>query len=79
MFFRMAPTVRHMALLHRANLNPTKLELLGPWLATRSWYQGPVRTELLRTRSFRFDDPAGEVGIETHLVRSGTAHCSRCP
>ncbi|MBX7266965.1 hypothetical protein KIF24_13630 [Micromonospora sp. Llam7] len=58
-----------MALLHRAELHPTKLELLATWLPTRDWYEGEAGTEVVRVAAYRFDDPAGEVGIETLLVR----------
>jgi hypothetical protein len=57
-----------MALLHRATLHPTKLELLAAWLPTRSWYRQPSG-EVERVAAFRFDDPAGAVGVETMLVR----------
>jgi hypothetical protein len=57
-----------MALLHRATLHPTKLELLAAWLPTRSWYGRPPG-EVERVAAFRFDDPAGAVGVETMLVR----------
>lgn len=57
-----------MALIHRAELRPTKLELLADWLPRRRWYDGPAAPELARVAGFRFDDPAGEVGMETLLV-----------
>ena len=60
-----------MALLHDAELRPSKLELLAAWLPTRSWYSGSAEPELTRVAACRFDDPAGEVGIETMLVRDG--------
>lgn len=56
-----------MALLHEATLRPTKLELLTDWLPSQGWYSGPAG-EVTRVATFRFDDPAGEVGIETMLV-----------
>jgi hypothetical protein len=59
-----------MALLHQAELHPTKLELLSAWLPSRQWYQGPADAELERVAACRFDDPAGAVGIETILVRA---------
>jgi hypothetical protein len=59
-----------MALLHEATLVPSKLELLAAWLPGRSWFTGDA--DLERTGAYRFDDPAGEVGIETFLVRAGT-------
>jgi hypothetical protein len=58
-----------MALLHRADLHPTKLELLAGWLPGRPWYQGHPGADVVRVAAFRFDDPAGAVGIETILVQ----------
>jgi Maltokinase N-terminal cap domain len=68
-----------MALLHRAELHPTKLELLTGWLPTRSWYPGPTTAELSRVGAYRFDDPAGQVGIETMLVRAGDGPLVQAP
>jgi len=59
-----------MALIHRADLTPTKLELLNGWLPGRPWYQGPGTPDFQRVAAYRFDDPAGEVGIETLLVQA---------
>ena len=56
-----------MALLHRAQLSPSKLEVVGDLLATRAWFRGGT---LQAVGAYRFDDPEGEVGIETHLVRT---------
>jgi hypothetical protein len=55
-----------MALLHDATLTPGKRELMTAWLATRPWADGfdPHRT----IASYRFDDPAGEVGLEAALL-----------
>ncbi|MEU1602766.1 CG0192-related protein [Micromonospora matsumotoense] len=65
-----------MALLHRAEIRPTKLALLAAWLPGRRWYSGPADGEPVRVAAYRFDDPAGEVGIETMLVRvdAGPVH-----
>jgi hypothetical protein len=60
-----------MALLHQAEIRPTKLELLARWLPGRPWYTGPAAPDLHRVGAYRFDDPAGEVGIEALLVRAG--------
>ncbi|MEV0456449.1 CG0192-related protein [Catellatospora methionotrophica] len=60
-----------MALLYRAEIRPTKLELIGSWLPTRSWYQGPAEPGVRRVSACRFDDPDGEVGVETMLVQAG--------
>jgi hypothetical protein len=60
-----------MATIHRATLTPTKLELLAAWLPGRHWYPGDAAPDLRRVGACRFDDPAGEVGVETFVVRSG--------
>jgi len=59
-----------MAILHAATVTPTKLELLETWLPRQPWFSGPA-TNLIRVSGYRFDDPDGEVGLETLLVRSG--------
>lgn len=48
-----------MAILHHATLSPSKLELLTGYLGVGA---------LTKVGAYRFDDPDGEVGIETHLV-----------
>jgi hypothetical protein len=58
-----------MALLHDATVIPSKLELLAEWLPGRSWFTGDA--EVQRIAAYRFDDPAGEVGVETFLVSAG--------
>jgi hypothetical protein len=67
-----------MALLHRATLTPTKLELIAGWLPGRRWHQGAAG-DLERVAAFRFDDPAGSVGIETMLVRYGSGPVHHVP
>lgn len=56
-----------MAMIHRATITPTKLELLSEWL--RDDLAGS--SELQQVGSYRFDDPDGEVGIEALLVTRG--------
>jgi hypothetical protein len=56
-----------MAIIHRATISPTKLELLEEWLGGD--LAGP--SELQQVGSYRFDDPDGEVGIEALLVTRG--------
>jgi hypothetical protein len=68
-----------MALLYRAELKPSKLELVEAWLPGRSWFEGPAGTGLERVAAYRFDDPAGEVGIETMLVRFGAGPVHQVP
>jgi hypothetical protein len=60
-----------MATIHQATLTPTKLELLASWLPGRRWYPDDVTKDLERIAACRFDDPAGEVGVETFVVRAG--------
>ena len=61
-----------MARFHVATLTPTKAELIGEWIPTRSW--GPAAADPIEViGSFRFDDPDGRVGMETHLVSAGDA------
>lgn len=59
-----------MAIVHRAELRPSKVELIAAWLPGCPWFvdEGPVE----RVSAFRFDDPAGEVGLETFIIGSGT-------
>jgi len=59
-----------MALFHRATITPTKEELIAAWAPTQPWGPGP--DEQLRViGSYRFDDPNGQVGMETHLCAAG--------
>jgi hypothetical protein len=56
-----------MALFHRATITPTKAELIADWGPTQPWW--PSTTEPIDViGSYRFDDPDGRVGMETHLV-----------
>ncbi len=69
-----------MAVLYpQADLRPSKLELLTPWLPMQAWYRGPAAPELRRVAGYRFDDPAGEVGIETILVEAGDGPLYQVP
>ncbi len=59
-----------MALLHRATITPTKQELITQWAPTQPWGP-PPDTPLDVIGAFRFEDPEGRVGMETHLVDAG--------
>ncbi|MBA4085209.1 maltokinase N-terminal cap-like domain-containing protein [Janibacter terrae] len=64
-----------MATIHDAVLRPDKVELVTAWMGGQRWYVGAGRRpRLTRLDSWRLDDPAGEVGIETiaFLDESGT-------
>lgn len=67
-----------MALIHRATLSPTKLELLTGWLPARPWYTA-AGGEQTRVAGYRFDDPDDVVGIETLLVRVGDGPVHQVP
>jgi Maltokinase N-terminal cap domain len=59
-----------MGRFHAATITPTKAELIAEWAPTRPW--GPPTTDAVEViGSYRFDDPDGRVGMETHLVRAG--------
>ncbi|HEU4841006.1 MAG TPA: hypothetical protein VFT09_06165 [Ilumatobacteraceae bacterium] len=59
-----------MALFHRATITPTKAELIAAWAPTQPWGPGAdVPVDVIG--SYRFDDPDGRVGMETHLVDAG--------
>jgi hypothetical protein len=59
-----------MALFHRATITPTKAELIADWMPTRPWGP-PADAPVDVIGSYRFDDPDGRVGMETHLVNAG--------
>ncbi|WP_344153667.1 maltokinase N-terminal cap-like domain-containing protein [Nocardioides koreensis] len=56
-----------MALLNKATLTPSKRELRDAWLPTRPWATGEA-ADLRPVVAYRFDDPAGEVGLEGFLL-----------
>lgn len=62
-----------MAIVHPdAVLRPTKPELVHQWLEAADWFDGdPGAVEVKPRFSYRFDDPAGRVGVETLVVRDG--------
>jgi hypothetical protein len=53
---------------HTATLSPTKQELVEAWLPSRSWAAG--QKIVGKVAEYRFDDPDGEVGVETILWRT---------
>lgn len=57
-----------MGIVHKATLSPSKQELVESWLPSRSWAQGHRIAG--KVAEYRFDDPAGEVGVETILWRT---------
>ena len=59
-----------MALFHLATITPTKTELIAAWAPTQPWGLA-ADTPIEVIGSYRFDDPEGRVGMETHLVAAG--------
>lgn len=57
-----------MAIVHRATVTPSKIELVTAWLDRQAWGGAG---EVEKIGGYRFDDPDGEVGVEALLVRRG--------
>jgi hypothetical protein len=68
-----------MALLYKATLTPSKLELLQTWTPRQPWTGGTETTTLEAVGAYRFDDPEGEVGMETHLLRTADGQILQVP
>jgi maltokinase-like protein len=60
-----------MAIIYQATLQPSKLELVAGWAPGRPWGAAAADAELEQVAAYRFDDPAGEVGTETLVLRAG--------
>ncbi|RVW10004.1 hypothetical protein EGT67_07160 [Prescottella agglutinans] len=67
-----------MAILYAAELSPSKPELIATWMPAAPYYRGGSPT-LTPVGAYRFDDPAGEVGIETHLMRDADGTTYQVP
>jgi hypothetical protein len=68
-----------MALIYHASLTPTKLELLAEWAPKQPWFVGDPAAPFENVAAYRFDDPDGEVGIETLFVRAGDGPTLQVP
>jgi maltokinase-like protein len=56
-----------------ATLTPSFQEILPAWIARQPWYAGAGVPALRPVGFYRLEDPAGQVGIDTHLVTDGAA------
>lgn len=56
-----------IATLHPATLRPSKREILADWLPRQRWYPAE-EPDFTIVGQYRFDDPDGEVGIESFIV-----------
>jgi hypothetical protein len=66
-----------MALVHRATLTPSKQDLVAAWIPSRGWAGGVEISS--KVAEYRFDDPAGEVGVETIIFLTGTGTTVQVP
>jgi hypothetical protein len=69
---------RAMALLHQSEIRPSKIELLSAWAPRQPWFAGHSEP-LEPLAAYRFDDPEGEVGIETVLVQTADGAVVQVP
>jgi hypothetical protein len=59
-----------MGLFHVATITPSKEDLIADWAPRQPW--GPAASAAMEfVGAYRFDDPEGNVGMETFLARSG--------
>lgn len=68
-----------MAIIHKATLLPGKLDLLREYVKNDDTLSGHVGDDLRQLGAYRFDDPAGQVGIETHLLTSSSGAILQIP
>jgi Maltokinase N-terminal cap domain len=59
-----------VAIVYRTTLRPSKLELVSSWAPRQPWWPSGAPAELSLLGSYRFDDPEGEVGMETLLLKT---------
>lgn len=75
-----AHRVGRMALIHQqADLSPSKIEVLTAWVPVQPWLGGADTSSLEAVCAYRFDDPDGEVGVETHLLRTADGQLLQVP
>ena len=68
-----------MALLHKADITPSKIDLLSSWAPTQPWFVGEAGVSVTNLAAYRFDDPEGQVGIETILISAGAGPVLQVP
>jgi hypothetical protein len=71
--------MRRMAVHVKASVVPSKLQLLQEWVPEQPWLDGSDASVLTVVGSYRFDDPDGEVGIETHLLGTADSRVLQVP
>jgi hypothetical protein len=68
-----------VAVLYQATLVPSKIELLQAWVPHQPWLGDADASTVKIAGAYRFDDPDGEVGIETHLLRTADGQILQVP
>ncbi|TFC55257.1 MULTISPECIES: hypothetical protein [unclassified Cryobacterium] len=68
-----------MALLHQADITPTKIDMLSRWAPTQPWFVGDAGGSVTNLAAYRFDDPDGQVGIETIFITAGAGPVLQIP
>jgi hypothetical protein len=68
-----------MAVIYDAQLRPSKIELLRDWVSAQPWLGDTDASTFEPVGAYRFDDPEGEVGLETHLLRAGDGKLFQVP
>jgi hypothetical protein len=54
-----------------ATITPSFRDFLPAWIARQPWYPGAAVPATRPVGFFRLEDPAGAVGLETHLLTDG--------
>lgn len=69
-----------MALLYQGTiLTPPKLNLVAQWLPAQPWSGGADGSPGEQLGSYRFDDPADKVGIDTMILRTAAGSTLQVP
>ncbi|TDW72722.1 hypothetical protein EDF51_103182 [Curtobacterium sp. PhB25] len=68
-----------MAVIEQATLRPSMAEALAAWLPDQAWSGVVAGAPLQVVGQFRFDDPAGEVGVEVLLARTEDGRVLQAP
>ena len=72
-------SIAEMAVIYEAQLQPSKIELLRDWVSAQPWLGDSDASTFESVGAYRFDDPEGEVGIETHLLRAADGKLIQVP
>ncbi len=68
-----------MARIHQATLTPSKQQLLSEYASSVPGLAHASASDISLLGAYRFDDPAGEVGIECHILGSADGDVIHLP